>query len=142
MNARKVAISYKHGTEDGSRKMIIVDSPVRQVVKLCDIEDSSLLDDIPATACSLSPYALILQSKCPKTEKYPNRFSDVITSADDIHEIKLNNKPKKRKTEVEKLRIENWNPSSGKRSRSQSNFPLLYQPNRQVGRVSIPHPPP
>ena len=68
--------------------------------------------------------------------------NDIVPSADDIHEIKLNNKPKKRKTEVEKLRIESWNPSSGKRSRSQSNFPLLCQPNRQVGRVSIPHPPP
>ena len=48
MKARKVGISYKHDTEDGSRKMTIVDRPVRQVVKLCDIEDSSLLDDITA----------------------------------------------------------------------------------------------
>ena len=39
MKARKVGISYKHDTEDGSRKMSIVDRPVRQVVKLCDIED-------------------------------------------------------------------------------------------------------
>merc|ERR1712179_68262 len=46
--ARKVGISYKHDTEDGSRKMSIVDRPVRQVVKLCDIEDTSLLDDIAA----------------------------------------------------------------------------------------------
>ena len=46
MKARKVAISYKHDTEDGSRKMTIVERPVRQVVKLCDIEDTSLLDDI------------------------------------------------------------------------------------------------
>ena len=45
---RKVGISYKHDTEDGSRKMSIVDRPVRQVVKLCDIEDTSLLDDIAA----------------------------------------------------------------------------------------------
>ena len=45
---RKVAISYKHDTEDGSRKMSIVDRPVRQVVKLCDFEDTSLLDDIAA----------------------------------------------------------------------------------------------
>merc|ERR1711909_120565 len=45
---RKVGISYKHDTEDGSRKLSIVDRPVRQVVKLCDIEDSSLLDDITA----------------------------------------------------------------------------------------------
>ena len=46
--ARKVVISYKHDTEDGSRKMSIVDRPVRQVVKLCNIEDTSLLDDIAA----------------------------------------------------------------------------------------------
>ena len=43
-----MGISYKHDTEDGSRKLSIVDRPVRQVVKLCDIEDSSLLDDITA----------------------------------------------------------------------------------------------
>ena len=48
MKARKVAISYKHDTEDGSRKMTIVERPVRQVVKLGDIEDTSLLDDITA----------------------------------------------------------------------------------------------
>ena len=48
MKARKVGISYKHDTEDGSRKMSIVDRPIRQVVKLCDIEDTSLLDDITA----------------------------------------------------------------------------------------------
>ena len=43
---RNVGISYKHDTEDGSRKMSIVDRPVREVVKLCNIEDTSLLDDI------------------------------------------------------------------------------------------------
>ena len=48
MKAWKVAISYKHDTEDGYRKMAIVERPVRQVAKLCDIEDSSLLDDINA----------------------------------------------------------------------------------------------
>ena len=48
MKARKVGISYKHDTEDGSRKMSIVDRPVRQVVKLCNIDDTSLLDDIAA----------------------------------------------------------------------------------------------
>merc|ERR1719347_132242 len=41
-------VDSKHDTEDGSRKLSIVDRPVRQVVKLCDIEDSSLLDDITA----------------------------------------------------------------------------------------------
>ena len=45
---RKVGISYKHDTEDGSRKLSIVDRPVRQVVKLCNIDDTSLLDDIAA----------------------------------------------------------------------------------------------
>ena len=48
MKARKVAISYKHDTEDGSWKRTIVERPVRQVVKHCDIEDTSLLDDITA----------------------------------------------------------------------------------------------
>ena len=42
MKARKVSISYKHDAEDGSRKMSIV------VVKLYDIEDILLLDDITA----------------------------------------------------------------------------------------------
>ena len=47
MKTRKVGISSnKHDTKDDSRKMSIVDRPVHQDVKLCDIDDTSLLDDI------------------------------------------------------------------------------------------------
>ena len=48
MKARKLGIAYKHDTENGSRKTNIVDRPVRQLVKLCDIDETSLLDGIAA----------------------------------------------------------------------------------------------
>ena len=43
---RTVGISYKHDTEDGERKFSIVERPVRECIKLMNIEDTSLLDDI------------------------------------------------------------------------------------------------
>ena len=48
MKARKVGIAYKHDTENGSRKMNIVDRPIRQHIKLCDITETPLLDGIAA----------------------------------------------------------------------------------------------
>ena len=43
---RTVGVSYKHDTEDGERKFSIVERPVRECIKLMNIEDTSLLDDI------------------------------------------------------------------------------------------------
>ena len=39
-------MEYKHDTEDGERKFSIVERPVRECIKLMNIEDTSLLDDI------------------------------------------------------------------------------------------------
>ena len=66
--------------------------------------------------------------------------NDIVPSADDVIKTRQKIKPKKRKTEVEKLRIENWNPPSGKRSRSQTK---LYSTNNsnQLGKLSVsPYP--
>ena len=43
---RTVGISYKHDTENGERKFRIVERPVRQTVKLMNIDETSLIDDI------------------------------------------------------------------------------------------------
>ena len=45
---RTVGISYKHDTEDGDRKLSIVERPVRECIRLLNIEDTSLLEDIAA----------------------------------------------------------------------------------------------
>ena len=45
---RNVGISYKHDTESGERKLSIVDRPVRECIRLLNIEDTSLLEDIAA----------------------------------------------------------------------------------------------
>merc|ERR1712179_452205 len=120
---RKVGVSYKHDTEDGSRKLSIVDRPVRQVVKLCDIEDSSLLDDITAVRnaakkiiddrnvvpkCEIDkviiPEKEIITIENPEVEK----IDDTTTPVDVLKKPKV--KTKKRKSESEKLEIENWQP--------------------------------
>ena len=45
-------------------------------------------------------------------------------------------KPKKRKTEVEKLRIEHWNPPSGKRSRNQNSLSSINNSN-PTGKLGV-----
>merc|ERR1712179_104282 len=124
---RKVGISYKHDTEDGSRKLSIVDRPVRQVVKLCDIEDSSLLDDITAVRnaakkiiddrnvvpqCEIDkvivPEEEIITIEDPEVEK----IDDTTTPVEVLE--KPNAKTKRRKSELEKLEIENWQPPTEK----------------------------
>ena len=45
-------------------------------------------------------------------------------------------KPKKRKTEVEKLWIENWSPPSGKRSRSQTSLSSINNSN-PIGKLGV-----
>ena len=135
MKTRKVGISYKHDTEDGSRKLSIVDRPVRQVVKLCDIEDTSLLDDI--TAVRNAAKKIIDERKIvPQSEidEVHTPEKEIITIDEEIDrtpsQVKIKeNKSKvksKRKTEVEKLQIENWQPPSNKRKRikfsSESNI--------------------
>merc|ERR1712179_69850 len=116
---RKVGISYKHDTEDGSRKLSIVDRPVRQVVKLCDIEDSSLLDDITAVRNAAKkiiddrnvvPQCEIDKIIVPEEDIITIEESEVekIDNATTPDEPKV--KTKERKSELEKLEIENWQP--------------------------------
>ena len=45
---RTVGVSYKYDTENGERKFSIVERPVREIIKLFNIEDTSLLEDIAA----------------------------------------------------------------------------------------------
>ena len=159
MKARKVAISYKHDTEDGSRKMTIVERPVRQVVKLCDIEDSSLLDDITAVRNAakkiIDERRIVPESELKEVDKpeeiitiedsgdddidtvpSTDDVNDIVPSGDDISKTRQKDKLKKRKTEVEKLQIENWNPPSGKRSRSLSTLSPINNSN-PIGKLGV-----
>ena len=43
---RTVGVSYNHDTEDGQKVFKIVDRPVRQVVKLMNIDDTTIIEDI------------------------------------------------------------------------------------------------
>ena len=156
MKARKVGISYKHDTEDGSRKMTIVDRPVRQVVKLCDIEDSSLLDDITAVRNAarkiIDERRIVPENEFKEADKtevitiessgeddidtVPSTDDVKVPPGDDTNETKQKIKPKKRKTEVEKLQIENWRPPTGKRSRSLSSLSPINNSN-PIGKFRV-----
>ena len=134
--------------------MSIVDRPVRQVVKLCDIEDSSLLDDITAVRNAakkiIDGRRIVPESEFKEiitiedsgdddidTVPSTDDVNDIVPSADDIHESRQKVKPKKRKTEVEKLRIENWSPPSGKRSRSLYSLSPINNSN-PIGKFRVP----
>ena len=115
---RKVGISFKHDTEDGSRKLSIVDRPVRQVVKLCDIEDSSLLDDITAVRNA---------AKKIIDDRNVEEIDDSTTPVENFEKPKV--KTKKRKSELEKLEIENWQPPTERRRNKTPNKTILSSMN-------------
>ena len=115
---RKVGISFKHDTEDGSRKLSIVDRPVRQVVKLCDIEDSSLLDDITAVRNA---------AKKIIDDRNVEEIDDSTTPVETFEKPKV--KTKKRKSELEKLEIENWQPPTERRRNKTPNKTILSSMN-------------
>ena len=115
---RKVGISFKHDTEDGSRKLSIVDRPVRQVVKLCDIEDSSLLDDITAVRNA---------AKKIIEDRNVEEIDDSTTPVENLEKPKV--KTKKRKSELEKLEIENWQPPTERRRNKTPNKTILSSMN-------------
>ena len=48
VKVRKVDIGYKFDTEQGSREFRVVERPVRECVKLINLEDTTLFDDIKA----------------------------------------------------------------------------------------------
>ena len=45
---RKISVGYKFDTEQGTRDFRVVERPVRQCVKLWDVEETTLFDDIRA----------------------------------------------------------------------------------------------
>ena len=137
-----VVISYKHDTEDGCRKLSIVDRPVRQVVKLCDIEDSSLLDDITAVrkaatkiidARKVVPQSeiddVITQEKGIITIKdsEADKIDNESTPVETLNKTKV--KTKKRKSELEKLKIENWQPPFDRKRNKTPNKSILSSTN-------------
>lgn len=148
---RTVGVSYKHDTEDGERKFSIVERPVRECIKLFNIEDTSLLDDIRSV--QKASQELLDDNKIVTQEEVDRAFDDNLTPETDepqdeilmsddeekeslqSDEIEVPKKQrKKKKTELENLEIENWeSPLTEKRIRKKifncvnSNSPAIYE---------------
>ena len=136
MKARKVGIAYKHDTENGSRKMNIVDRPIRQHIKLCDITETPLLDGIAAirnagkeiiddrevvTSKEVEEVITIKDSGDENIDNTPSLESiDKASSPEEILETNQKKSYKKRKSGVDKLKIEEWMPPNEKRLRSKT----------------------
>ena len=128
---RKVGISYKHDTEDGERQLSIVERPAREVVKLMNINDTSLLEDIKAVQ-DVAKKILDERKIVPETEIDKlidtQKIIDIIPKDDENEDIdppKQAKKSSKRKTELEKLKIDGWEePTDKKRNRTPPNHNL------------------
>ena len=138
MKARKVGIAYKHDTENGSRKMNIVDRPIRQHIKLCDITETPLLDGIAAirnagkeiiddrevVTSKEVEEVITIKDSGDGDESIDNTPSlesiDKASSPEEILETNQKKSYKKRKSGVDKLKIEEWMPPNGKRLRSKT----------------------
>ena len=78
---RNIGISYKHDTEDGERKFSIVERPVRECIRLLNIDDTSLLEEIAAVQ-KLAIHILDSERILPLNEA-ENVF-DVIQNSDSV----------------------------------------------------------
>ena len=125
---RTVGVSYKHDTEDGERKFSIVERPARECIKLFNIEDTSLLDDIRAVQISckkiLDEEQIVPQSILDDTPKMPE--TEVFGDNDDERDQQpkpTEKKRRKKRTELENLKIDDWKlPLKPRRSPKLQNF--------------------
>ena len=125
---RTVGVSYKHDTEDGERKFSIVERPARECIKLFNIEDTSLLDDIRAVQISckkiLDEEQIVPQSILDDTPKMPE--TEVFGDNDDERDQQpkpTEKKRRKKRTELENLKIDEWKlPLKPRRSPKLQNF--------------------
>ena len=116
---RKVGVSYKQVNEEGEGEINVVERPVRDCVKLFHIDDTTLLDDLKAVREAATK---ILDEQKVVSEKELNTMmdKDIITIEDDdvseSDEKQIPNKNRrKKKTEVENLKIEGWKEPKEKR---------------------------
>lgn len=120
---RKIGVSYKQTNEGGRENMNVIERPVRECIKLFNIEDTSLIDDIEAVR---KASAKILDNQRvmsePELEKITDKEEENDKPDDDLNsgeKVKKRNSQKKRKSEIEKLKIEGWKePKTTKRTRS------------------------
>ena len=130
---RTVGVSYKHDTEDGERKFSIVERPARECIKLMNIEDTSLLDDIRAAQKFLKklldeeqivPQSLLDDLPAnPDTDVFDDDSKNLTPMmTNDEQDKEKNQKPpqkqRKKKTELEKLKIDDWKPPLNPNRRS------------------------
>ena len=128
---RKVGVSYKQTNDDGEGEINVIERPARECVKLFNIEDSTLLDDMKAVR-EASKKILDEKNIVPESELNKMFDDQIVTIEDDENpeddnENKTpdeNNKeskskqkqtPNKKKSETERLQIEGWKEPSGKR---------------------------
>ena len=149
---REVGVSYRHYSEDGEKQFSVVPRPVRQVVKLMHIDDTSLLDDIAAvheeakkildsqkiiSEEEIERLSIDIKKKPKELETKSNSEEDAKSEEDSTNyeEISKNEenvdgsktkKRSKRKTEIEKLVIDDWTgPKNAKRNQTTHLDPIL-----------------
>ena len=151
---RKVGISYKQiniDTLDG--EINVVERPVRECVRLFNIEDTSLLDDIQAVRVAagklldesnIVPISEICEDNEKNQENMKNPDEENPSAVDDMPKILdkkkfAEKKRRTRKTEIENLKIENWKePTETRRPRpSHSNFGQMLCPVLQGVMVAL-----
>ena len=118
---RKVGISYKQVNEEGEGKINVVERPARDCVsvKLVHIEYTTLLDDLKAVRKAATK---ILDEQKVVSEEELNKLinKDIITIEDDevskSEEKQIpNQNRKKKKSEVENLKIDGWEEPKDRR---------------------------
>ena len=132
---RTVGVSYKHDTEDGERKFSIVERPVRECIKLMNIEDTSLLDDIKTVQKASQEFldedqvvpqhlldrafdddAAIDEMQDGETKEYIDE--EDTAPMESVSTETPKKERKRKKTELENLKIDNWEPPlTAKRTR-------------------------
>ena len=139
---RKVGISYKQINMDTMEGEInVVERPVRECVRLFNIEDTSLLDDIQAVRAAaekildegnIVPISELDQIRDDTEKNTAHEDPREVDDSPKKTDKELNRKKiRKRKTEIENLKIENWKePSKPRRPRSNTGQ-LLTSPNQK-----------
>ena len=139
---RKVGISYKQINMDTMEGEInVVERPVRECVRLFNIEDTSLLDDIQAVRAAaekildegnIVPISELDQIRDDTEKNTAHEDPREVDDSPKKTDKELNRKKiRKRKTEIENLKIENWKKPAKPRRPSSNTGQLLTSPSQK-----------
>ena len=114
---RKVGISYKQVNEEGEGEINVVERPARDCVKLFHIDDTTLLDDLKAVREAATK---ILDEQKVVSEEELNKLIEGDEVSKSIEKVPSKNR-KKKKSEVENLKIDGWEEPKERRRSTQFN---------------------